>query len=252
MALQNIVTETEQDAKKLVEYLRKNNIGRASFLPITSIKGKKIDNIKGNKSGIIGIASELVKYNKKYEQIIYNLLGRTVIVDNMDTAIRIAKENGQNFKIVTQEGDIINTSGAITGGAVMKKTVNILGRENEIKKIGQEIKKTQENIEKIEKEKEEYEESIEGILEIAERLEKELQENEITYATGKQKVLSFEEEIQKIENRLQKLKEEQSKLEEQKEFATNKKAEIQKEIEEINTENEKLSKIITEYAEKMF
>lgn len=249
MALQNIVTETEQDAKKLVEYLRKNNIGRASFLPITSIKGKKIDNIKGNKSGIIGIAVELVKYNKKYEQIIYNLLGRTVIVDNMDTAIRIAKENGQNFKIVTQEGDIINTSGAITGGAVMKKTVNILGRENEIKKIGQEIKKTQENIEKIEKEKEEYEESIEGILEIAERLEKELQENEITYATGKQKVLSFEEEIQKIENRLQKLKEEQSKLEEQKEFATNKKAKIQKEIEEINTENEKLSKIITEYAE---
>ena len=249
MALQNIVTETEQDAKKLVEYLRKNNIGRASFLPITSIKGKKIDNIKGNKSGIIGIAADLVKYNKKYEQIIYNLLGRTVIVDNMDTAIRVAKENGQNFKIVTQEGDIINTSGAITGGAVMKKTVNILGRENEIKKIGQEIKKTQENIEKIEKEKEEYEESIEGILEIAERLEKELQENEITYATGKQKVLSFEEEIQKIENRLQKLKEEQSKLEEQKEFATNKKAEIQKEIEEINTENEKLSKIITEYAE---
>lgn len=249
MALQNIVTETEQDAKKLVEYLRKNNIGRASFLPITSIKGKKIDNIKGNKSGIIGIAADLVKYNKKCEQIIYNLLGRTVIVDNMDTAIRVAKENGQNFKIVTQEGDIINTSGAITGGAVMKKTVNILGRENEIKKIGQEIKKTQENIEKIEKEKEEYEESIEGILEIAERLEKELQENEITYATGKQKVLSFEEEIQKIENRLQKLKEEQSELEEQKEFATNQKAEIQKEIEEINTENEKLSKIITEYAE---
>ena len=249
MALQNIVTETEQDAKKLVEYLRKNNIGRASFLPITSIKGKKIENIKGNKRGIIGIAADLVKYNKKCEQIIYNLLGRTVIVDNMDTAIRVAKENGQNFKIVTQEGDIINTSGAITGGAVMKKTVNILGRENEIKKIGQEIKKTQENIEKIEKEKEEYEESIEGILEIAERLEKELQENEITYATGKQKVVSFEEEIQKIENRLQKLKEEQSKLEEQKEFATNKKAEIQKEIEEINTENEKLSKIITEYAE---
>lgn len=249
MALQNIVTETEQDAKKLVEYLRKNNIGRASFLPITSIKGKKIENIKGNKTGIIGIAADLVKYNKKCEQIIYNLLGRTVIVDKMDTAIRVAKENGQNFKIVTQEGDIINTSGAITGGAVMKKTVNILGRENEIKKIGQEIKKTQENIEKIEKEKEEYEESIEGILEIAERLEKELQENEITYATGKQKVVSFEEEIQKIENRLQKLKEEQSKLEEQKEFATNKKAEIQKEIEEINTENEKLSKIITEYAE---
>ena len=213
MALQNIVTETEQDAKKLVEYLRKNNIGRASFLPITSVKGKKVDNIKGNKSGVIGIAADLVKYNKKYEQIIFNLLGRTVIVENMDTAIRVAKENGQSFKIVTQEGDIINTSGAITGGAVMKKTVNILGRENEIKKLGQEIKKLQENIEKIEQEKAEYEQSIEGILEVAEKLEKELQENEITYATGKQKVLSFEEEIQKIENRLQRFKEEQKRLE---------------------------------------
>ena len=249
MALQNIVTETEQDAKKLVEYLRKNNIGRASFLPITSIKGKKVDNIRGNKSGIIGIASDLVKYNKKYEQIIFNLLGRTVIVDNMDTAIRVAKENGQNFKIVTQEGDIINTSGAITGGAVMKKTVNILGRENEIKKLGQEIKKLQENIEKIEQEKNGYEESIQDILEVAERLEKELQENEIAYATGKQKVLSFEEEIQKIESRLQRFKEEQKRLEEQKEFAINKKSEIQKEIEEINEQNEKLSKVITEYAE---
>lgn len=249
MALQNIVTETEQDAKKLVEYLRKNNIGRASFLPITSIKGKKVDNIRGNKSGIIGIASDLVKYNKKYEQIIFNLLGRTVIVDNMDTAIRVAKENGQNFKIVTQEGDIINTSGAITGGAVMKKIVNILGRENEIKKLGQEIKKLQENIEKIEQEKNGYEESIQDILEVAERLEKELQENEIAYATGKQKVLSFEEEIQKIESRLQRFKEEQKRLEEQKEFAINKKSEIQKEIEEINEQNEKLSKVITEYAE---
>ena len=249
MALQNIVTETEQDAKKLVEHLRKNNIGRASFLPITSIKGKKIDNIKGNKSGIIGVASDLIKYNKKYEQIIFNLLGRTVIVDNMDTAIRVSKENLQSFKIVTQEGDIINPSGAITGGSVMKKTVNILGREREIKKLGKEIEGLQQNIANIEKEKEQYEQSIEGILEIAEKLEKELQDNEIVYATGKQKVLSFEEEIQKIEKRLDKFKLEQEKLEEQKKLTIDKKAEFEKTISEITFESERLSKIITEYAE---
>lgn len=249
MALQNIVTETEQDAKKLVEHLRKNNIGRASFLPITSIKGKKIDNIKGNKSGIIGVASDLIKYNKKYEQIIFNLLGRTVIVDNMDTAIRVSKENLQSFKIVTQEGDIINPSGAIIGGSVMKKTVNILGREREIKKLGKEIEGLQQNIANIEKEKEQYEQSIEGILEIAEKLEKELQDNEIVYATGKQKVLSFEEEIQKIEKRLDKFKLEQEKLEEQKKLTIAKKAEFEKTISEITFESERLSKIITEYAE---
>ena len=133
-SLQNIVTETEEDAKKLVEHLRKNNLGRASFLPISSVKGKKLDKIKSNENGIVGIASDLVKYNKKYEQIILNLLGRTVIVDNMNTAIKVAKQNGYTFRIVTTEGDLINPSGAITGGSVAKKTVNILGRGKEIEK----------------------------------------------------------------------------------------------------------------------
>ena len=138
-SLQNIVTETEEDAKKLVEHLRKNNLGRASFLPISSVKGKKLDKIKGNEKGVIGIASDLVKYNKKYEQIILNLLGRTVIVDNMETAIKVSKQNGYTFRIVTKEGDLINPSGAITGGSVAKKTVNILGRGKEIEKLEKEI-----------------------------------------------------------------------------------------------------------------
>ena len=249
LALQNIVTETEQDAKKLVEHLRKNNIGRASFLPITSVKGKKLDKVKGNEKGVIGIASDLVKYNKKYEQIILNLLGKTVIVDNMDTAIKVAKQNSYSFRIVTLEGDVVNSSGAITGGAVMKKTVNILGRSKEIERLGKEIKKLQEKIADLEKEKENYEESIEGTLEIAEKLEKELQENEITYATEKQKVLSLEAEINKLEARLQKLKDENQALENQKEEAVSKKKEIEAEIEQITQENERLNQVITEYAD---
>ena len=249
LALQNIVTETEQDAKKLVEHLRKNNIGRASFLPIASVKGKKLDKVKGNEKGVIGIASDLVKYNKKYEQIILNLLGKTVIVDNMDTAIKVAKQNSYSFRIVTLEGDVVNSSGAITGGAVMKKTVNILGRSKEIERLGKEIKKLQEKIAKLEKEKENYEQSIEGTLEIAENLEKELQENEITYATGKQKVLSLEAEINKLEARLQRLKDENQALENQKEEAINKKKEIEAEIEQITQENERLNQVITEYAD---
>ena len=93
-ALQNIITETEEDAKKLIEFLRKGNLGRASFLPITSVKGKKLENIKQNGiQGIHGIASDLVKYQNKYEQIVLNLLGRTVIVEDMNTAILLAKQN---------------------------------------------------------------------------------------------------------------------------------------------------------------
>ena len=248
-SLQNIVTETEEDAKRLVEYLRKNNLGRASFLPITSVKGKKLDKIKGNEAGIIGIASDLVKYSKKYEQIILNLLGRTVIVDNMDTAIKVAKQNGYTFRIVTVEGDLINPSGAITGGSVMKKTVNILGRGKEIEKLQKEIETLKLKIQKLENEKEEFEESIEGILELVSNLERELQEIEIDYATKKQKVLSIDENIQKLENRLNKLKQEQTNLEQSKTEALQNKEKIQKEIEEIISKNEELSKIITEFAE---
>ncbi len=248
-SLQNIVTETEEDAKKLVEHLRKNNLGRASFLPITSVRGRKLDKIKGHEKGVIGIASDLVKYNKKYEQIITNLLGRTVVVDNMDTAIKVAKQNGYTFRIITTQGDVINPSGAITGGSVAKKTVNILGRGREIEKLEKEIANLKSKIEAIIKEKEQYEESIEDIIENATSLEKELQEIDITYATEKQKLVSVEENISKIELRLNKLKEESNSLETEKENSINKKEEIQKDIIKLNEETEKLSKIINEYVE---
>ena len=248
-SLQNIVTDTEEDAKKLVEHLRKNNLGRASFLPITSVRGKKIDKIKGHEKGVIGIASDLIKYSKKYEQIILNLLGRTVIVDNMETAIKVAKQNGYSFRIITVEGDVVNPSGAITGGSVTKKTVNILGRGKEIEKLEKEIVELKEKIATIEKEKQEYEASIEDFLENASSLEKELQEIDITYATEKQKLISIEENITKIEARLNKLKEEQSNIENEKKDSIDKKVQIQQQIKELTEETEKLTNIINEFTD---
>ena len=248
-SLQNIVTETEEDAKRLVEHLRKNNLGRASFLPITSVKGKKLDKIKGNEKGVIGIASDLIKYSKKYEQIVTNLLGRTVIVDNMDTAIKVSKQNNYTFRIITLEGDIINPSGAITGGSVTKKTVNILGRGKEIEKLQKEIKALEEKITKQEEEKKEFEKSIEDVLEEASSLEKELQEIDITYATEKQKLVSIEENISKIEQRVNKLKEEKEHLKQEKESSLENKEKIKEEIQKLTEETEKLTNIIQEFSE---
>ena len=140
--LQNIVTDTEEDAKKLIEHLRKNNLGRASFLPIASVKGKKVDRlIKNNLGEVIGIASDLVKVNKKYESIILNLLGRTVIVDTMETAIILARQNRYSFRIVTLKGDVINPSGAITGGSATTKFNNIIGRTTRDTRIRKRYKK---------------------------------------------------------------------------------------------------------------
>ena len=247
-SLQNIVTETEEDAKKLIEHLRTNNLGRASFLPITSVKGKKLDNIKGKKDGVIGIACDLIKFDKKYEQIVLNLLGRTVIVDNMQNAIKLSKENNYSFRIITLEGDVINPSGAITGGSVAKKTVNILGRSKEIEELNEQITEIKEKISKLEKSKEEYENSSENVLEEAENLEKQLQEIEISYATEKQRVESIDENIQTIRDRINKQKEEISKSEENKKELLNSKELDEKEMAKISKENEEKQAIIDEFA----
>ena len=247
-SLQNIVTETEEDAKKLIEHLRTNNLGRASFLPITSVKGKKLDNIKGKKDGVIGIACDLIKFDKKYEQIVLNLLGRTVIVDNMQNAIKLSKENNYSFRIITLEGDVINPSGAITGGSVTKKTINILGRSKEIEELNAQITEIKEKISKLEKSKEEYENSSENVLEEAENLEKQLQEIEISYATEKQRVESIDENIQTIRDRINKQKEEISKSEENKKELLKSKELDEQEMAKISKENEEKQAIIDEFA----
>lgn len=248
-SLQNIVTDTENDAKKLVEYLRKNNLGRASFLPIASVKGKKIDKIKAKENGVIGIAADLVEFDKKYEQIIYNLLGRTVIVDNMENAIKVAKQNGYTFRIVTVEGDVINPSGLISGGSVAKKTVNILGRSREIENLEKELKKLKEKITKLEKEKETFQLDTEGTIEEVVSLEKGLQDIEITYATEKQKLKSIDENTEKLEERLSKLRNNLEDIKQQKEKAEKDTEENETKITKLTEKNEELSKIIEEFAE---
>lgn len=247
-SLQNIVTDTEKTAQKLIEHLRKNNLGRASFLPISSIKGKKLEKInQKNITGVIGIASDLVKYNSIYDNIILNLLGRTVVVENMDVAIALAKQNNYGFKIITLKGDVINSSGSITGGSIATKTVNILGRKEEIKYLEKQIQQEQEQLQKIKQEKQDYITSIEILLEEASGLEKQIADTEIIYATEKQKILSLEENVLKLEERRDKLKEEQQKNIEERQNINFIKQTIEKEISNIEKENEQLNKTITEF-----
>ncbi len=246
-ALQNVVTSTEQDAKKMIEYLRSNSLGRASFLPIASVQGKKLDKLT-KMDGVIGIASDLVKCKKEYEQIILSLLGRTVVVEDMDTAIALAKKDKYSFRIVTLKGDIISSSGSISGGSVQTKTVNILGRSREIEDLEKELKKLEKQIADKTAEKEEYASSIGDSIEETAKLEKELQEIEIIYATEKQKMVAVEENITRLENRLAKLKEEVTQTEKQKEENRLLKEQKETEIQTLTQQIEELNKVIEEFA----
>ena len=139
-SIQNIVTTDEEVAKKMIVFLKQNKFGRATFLPLTSIliKGKFTNTEALKEMGVIGLASTLVKVDKQFETLIEYLLGKTLIVDQIDNAIKIARKYNQSIRIVTIDGEQINPGGAMSGGA-FKNSSNLLGRNREIETIEKEL-----------------------------------------------------------------------------------------------------------------
>ena len=139
--IQNIVTEDEETAKSMIAYLKSSRSGRATFLPLTSIKNpqefKTPEALK--EKGIIGMADELVKVDKKYRDVAKSLLGRIIVVDNIDNAVKIAAKFRHSLRMVTIEGELLVPGGAISGGA-FKNNSNLLGRRREMEELEKKIK----------------------------------------------------------------------------------------------------------------
>ena len=136
-ALQNIVTETEEDARDAIGYLKRRNLGRATFLPVTAIKGRPLEGRQAilAEVGVIGTAYELVSFEEKFRQLAMYLLGRILVVENLDKAVQLAKKYRHQYKLVTLEGDILNPGGAMTGGSQQKKALHVFGRSREIRSL---------------------------------------------------------------------------------------------------------------------
>ncbi len=160
-AMQNIIVESENDAKKAIEYLRRTNAGRATFLPVTSVNGRTLDNVReiSRYAGFIGIASELISYDKKYDGIMKSLLGRTVVVDNMDNAIAMSRAFGYKFRVVTLEGDILNAGGSMSGGSVNKQS-GFLSRAAEIKELSRDLTRLAADVREMKAKKESLERDL--------------------------------------------------------------------------------------------
>ncbi len=148
-SIQNIVTEDEQTAKRMIGFLKENRLGRATFLPLTSVDGrgsfKNQDALKEN--GVIGLANTLVDNEEKYNGITAQLLGRVLVVDEIDNAIALQKKYRQSLNIVTLEGESLRPGGSMTGGA-FKNSSNLLGRNREIEDLAKELDSLKENLSK--------------------------------------------------------------------------------------------------------
>ncbi len=146
-AVQNIVTFDENGAKELISFLKQNQYGRATFLPISSMKRRDLDSsVFANKIGIYGVASKLVDFDKKIDNVVSNLLGGTVIVEDLATAVNLAKQFSYAFRIVTLDGDVVNPQGSLTGGSKKAESANLMGREREIQTLTSEIEKLNKNL----------------------------------------------------------------------------------------------------------
>ena len=133
--LQNIVVEREEDAKSAIQLLKQRDGGRATFLPLSSIRGEALRDARvQNEYGYVGLASELVEYDREYDGIFKNLLGRTVVVEDLDCGITISRRFSNAFRIVTLDGQVLNRGGSMTGGSI-SRSAGILSRAGELREL---------------------------------------------------------------------------------------------------------------------
>ncbi|WP_244833196.1 chromosome segregation protein SMC [Clostridium sp. BJN0001] len=228
-SMSNIVTDNENTAKVLIEYLKRNRLGRATFLPINTIKSYKIsvnDNIK-IQDGYIGIASDIISFDPKYRNIMDYILGKTLVIRDMDSALKIAKMCGYRFNMVTLDGEVIRRGGALTGGSIRGQKLNVLGRKREIEELDKNIvnlkDKVSEISEEIKNKQIEIKDQDDCILDIRDEIHK------ISIKFTKK-----QSEMQGIKNYNEKLKENLNKLLFDIKKVRNKKEEFESELKKKN------------------
>lgn len=226
-SIQNIVTDSEETAKQLIEYLKKNRYGRATFLPLTSVSNR--DSFRQDRAltepGVLGVAGTLVEAEDRYKGLLNYLLGRVVVVDTIEHAIALAKKFQYSFRIVTLEGELLSVGGSMTGGA-FKNSSNLLGRKREMEELEEICSKALTDVERLEKELV----LSEGLLgESREELEKIRAEKQQLYL--KQNTVKIN--IRRIEDKKEEIKESYGDLERE-----NGQLEVQ--IREISTSQQEL------------
>ncbi|BFT73105.1 chromosome segregation protein SMC [Paenibacillus sp. P36] len=149
-ALQNIVVETEADGREAIAFLKRRQMGRATFLPMNVIRGRSISDNEINSlrsaKGFVGIAVDLVSFDSTYQNIFSSLLGNVVVAQTLEDANHIAAKAQYRYRVVTLEGDVVNPGGSMTGGSLQKKSTNLLGRQRQIEELDNEIKHSEQQL----------------------------------------------------------------------------------------------------------
>ncbi|MGI5971368.1 MAG: chromosome segregation protein SMC [Oscillospiraceae bacterium] len=241
-ALQNIVVDSEENAKAAISMLKRLDAGRATFLPLTTIRGRKLSEDVRSEPGCLGLASEIVEYDNKYEDIIGNFLGRTVVTDNIDNAIRMAKKFSYRFRIVTLDGQLINPGGSMTGGSA-GRNVGILSRAEELSRLRASLEAAEKRVKAAENEYLEAKRQLEAaVFEMGTaETEKREQDDEVLRLTAQARHLSelsaaAEAELNSLMNRGGGLAGRLAEIDEQIKAAENEAEEHKKEADRLDAQ----------------
>ena len=202
-SIQNIVTKDENDAKVLINYLKESKLGRATFLPISAVKPRSLsamDKKYLSSTGCLGVASEIVKTDSVYRPVIDSLLGSTVVCDNLDNAVKLAKISGYSFRIVTLEGDVLSPQGSMSGGSKKSNDSSLLSKETEIKNLETAIQEKTKELSKLTNEFESKQTLLTNIKRENAELTVSLQQVSNDYYTKNTKLESLKANLEKVEN----------------------------------------------------
>ncbi|MBR1670101.1 MAG: chromosome segregation protein SMC [Butyrivibrio sp.] len=214
--IQNIVTDNEDTAKKMIAYLKSSKAGRATFLPLTSLdnppelKAKEVL----NETGVLGMADELVNTDPKYKSVAKAMLGRIVAVDNIDNAVKIAKKYRYTIRMVTLEGELLVPGGAISGGA-FKNNSNLLGRRREMEEMEKNVKKYRERMDELQSEIDESKKKRNELRTLSEEIRTKLQDKFIAQNTARINVENEKKRQEEQKGNYTDLKVENSEIEKQ-------------------------------------
>lgn len=232
-SMQNIVTENDRTAKQAIEFLKREKLGRVTFLPLNTMTGRNggaRDQSLARLEGFVGYASDLVLCDAKYQKIIEFLLGRTLVVDHLDTALKLAR--AQNFKarIVTLAGDMVNPGGSMTGGSSARREVSFLNRAGEIEALKRGVSEGQTSLESQKRVKKALEDELADLQLRLQREAEQGQQLEVKLAEVKVHSEKTEQEIGDCQTRLQRLRERITDLQRQLEGLHQQTARMQKQI----------------------
>ena len=253
-ALQNIVTEDDRTAKAMIALLKKNRLGRATFLPLTNIRRKNIaiSPLILEEEGVIGTADRLVTVDKRFENLVMSLLGRTIVVDHIDHAIYLSRKNNFSLRIVTLDGELLNPGGAITGGA-FRHSGNLLGRKREVEecqermaKMETSCKDIQEKLSLVKQKREKLEEKISESRNALEQLQLHIHDCEKQLPELSEKEREFNGEIRNLKESHALLRKQLSEINRQKEALLDRQQSDEKSHEKNNDVIESLEMRLSE------